>query len=576
MNAFLAAAAYFTRRSFANRLKTLRQRLKNPRYLFGFIAVCFYFWFFVIRNLSVDSVGEGGGGSFKITRWALTGLYLLQIFTSWVFGAQGRALAFRESEVDVLFQAPLSRPHILLFKLLQLQSALVLSSLFMAILTLRVGTLSAPAFAVGLWINGNLLYLHGLLVTLTVRVLGKRGGAWKALSRLPAAIFLGGLLASFGMAFQDAGGMPGIDGPAVILEHPWVEAFLAPLSPLIDLLTARTVPAFLSAAIIPVVAALVHWALLVVIDFRFEDFAVETARKVTGLKTQGLDALRKKGDFVVKSPSGWFELKPTGSTWSAFVWKNTISIGRMRRRAFIAIVAAAAMVCIMAFVGMQRGGESNDSASVIGFLIVIGTLYASLLAPAILRVDLRLDIPHFDVIKALPVRGRDLIIGEILGPVFVVWAIQVFLFVFASTLVTELGRKIIGWDLKAPILISALFGLFAINLALFTGENLLAIFLPSFVRLGKGVRAGMDQFGQNILGALVRLLGLLVLGIVPAILCAVSIIVGLQFDLSPAVAVMPGVILASLAIVAECGLLVLLAEKRYDSFDLSGENVQAE
>ena len=107
-----------------------------------------------------------------------------------------------------------------------------------------------------------------------------------------------------------------------------------------------------------------------------------------------------------------------------------------------------------------------------------------------------------------------------------------------------------------------------------TAENLLALWMPGLVRLGRGVKPGFDQMGLNLLGALVRMLALLVLFLVPAGVGVPLGMIAATLGLAIPVAIALGVIAGALVLAAESYAMICLSEKRYDRFDITSEKVQ--
>jgi hypothetical protein len=303
---------------------------------------------------------------------------------------------------------------------------------------------------------------------------------------------------------------------------------------------------------------------------------VEIAEKIQNIKSEGLGALQSKKELVVGKPRVPWQLAPTGPAWKALVWKNIISLGRLPRRLAIRLVVFVILIAALLGSFVATEGHAPNIPTRLGFVLLGLLFYVSLLAPSLVRVDLRIDIPHFDVLKAMPLRGRSLIFGEIMGTVFVLWLVQAAGCLVAAILITREGEQMFPWSDKAPALVAALCVFFALDFAIVTIENLVALWLPGFVRLGRGVRAGFDHMGQNLLGALVRMLALGLLFLLPAVVGGALGALAHALGVQPMTSVTLGAVVFTALLCGENWLLIYLSEGRYERFDVTSEIISGD
>jgi hypothetical protein len=176
----------------------------------------------------------------------------------------------------------------------------------------------------------------------------------------------------------------------------------------------------------------------------------------------------------------------------------------------------------------------------------------------------------------MPLRGRSLIFGEIMGTVFVLWLVQAAGCLVAAILITREGEQMFPWSDKAPALVAALCVFFALDFAIVTIENLVALWLPGFVRLGRGVRAGFDHMGQNLLGALVRMLALGLLFLLPAVVGGALGALAHALGVQPMTSVTLGAVVFTALLCGENWLLIYLSEGRYERFDVTSEIISGD
>jgi hypothetical protein len=147
-----SAVAYLTLRTVHNRLRAQLRRLRTPRQAIALLVGGLYFWYFLVR----PTRGEGIGASLLGSEWSLllaTLALALLVAKWWLFGADPRALAFKPAEVQFLFPAPVSRRGLVHYKLLRAQLFILVNTVIWSVL-LRGGgaNLSAWLRATALWV----------------------------------------------------------------------------------------------------------------------------------------------------------------------------------------------------------------------------------------------------------------------------------------------------------------------------------------------------------------------------------------------------------------------------------------
>ncbi|HEX5051759.1 MAG TPA: putative ABC exporter domain-containing protein [Planctomycetota bacterium] len=571
---FASAWWYYQRCVLANRAKAMLKRLRQPKYVIGLALTVTYLGWIFFFNPALS--GDGTRSADEVrgnTAVVAAAFYLLQIVITWFALSSGRGVAFREAEVQLLFPRPFTRWQILRFKWLSGQPGALIGSLIIGLMFHRFSDVDYGLVVAGFWINQSVLYAHATLVGLWLAHLKAKGGRAARCTSLPAWTMLTALLVCAASGWAAVGDATGWAAARAVAQTPWLAALSWPFTKLADLMLAPDLAGFAAAAVVPLLLLVVHGFVIWWADFRFEDQAVEIAAKIQNIKSEGIGALASKKDLVVGKPRQPWQLAPTGPAWHALVWKNVISLGRLPKRLAIRL-GFVILILVAIFSSMLVGqGDAPHVPTRIGFLLLGLLGYVSLLAPSMVRVDLRIDIPHFDVLKAMPLRGRSLIFGEVMGTVLVLWVVQAIGCLTAAILIVREGQHVFVWLDKAPALVGVLSVFFAVDFALVTSENLMALWLPGFVRLGRGVRTGFDNIGQNLMGALIRMFALMVLVVGPVFagIALGALVHGLGLPAVPSV-VTGGVVFAAL-LCGESWLLMCLSEGRYQRFDITSENV---
>jgi len=558
---FFRSVAYYLRCTARNRLLGLLRRMRQPKYLIGVVAIVAYVYLIFMRNPVLGKTANNAElRQAVVTGFAVMGL--VQVVTGWIM--QGRGIAFRESEVQFLFPRPFSRFQLLMFKWVVGLCGYVFSGLIAALIIGGGSAYSTLYFVAGFVLFQAVVSAHALLF-------GLCRSQFKTMARyIPGAALLVAIPVCAVYAWESTGGPQSLSEMLAFADTKPLSTLLAPLEFLAAPIVTRSPAAFAQASVIPLIVLALHLIAIRLGNLPFEDEAITIAAKIQEVRRSGLRGLRSKKKLVLAKPGSPWKLSPVGQVWKALVWKNVISITRFSRQTIFRIVG---IIFILAYVVSTRGGDfwGGEGATRIGVVLLILIAYISLLGPALLRVDLRIDIPHFDVLKSMPIRARSLIFGEVMGTVTVLWFVQVVVCVVAAIFITEEDGKVFTWDVKGPLLIASLCFLLSLDFLLLTGENLLALWMPGFIRLGRGAKPSLDQMGPYIVGAFAKMLGLLVLSI-PAALVGTGVgylLTWAEFNVFHAVSA--GVIAGSIILAGAGFAAIHLSEGRYNRFDITSE-----
>jgi ABC-2 type transport system permease protein len=222
-------------------------------------------------------------------------------------------------------------------------------------------------------------------------------------------------------------------------------------------------------------------------DEAFHDAADEAARR-RSRQIPGRRALTYRA-----RAEGW-QLAPTGRPEVAFVWKALMQTLRVfdRREAVRMIVILLMLTLVTASIG--RGGP----AAMLGGFAIAAAVFAVLMAPQIVRIDIRQDLQHLELLKTWPVRAASVVRGELIWPLVLITAIAWVMMTIAITLsgvvlpdVSLVWRGSVG--VAAVILAPALVA------AQLTVHNAVALMFPAWVRLGHQRARGLDAMGQRLI-----------------------------------------------------------------------------
>jgi hypothetical protein len=313
----------------------------------------------------------------------------------------------------------------------------------------------------------------------------------------------------------------------------------------------------------------VHYVWVIRSEVAFEEASIDLARKhaerVAAFRSGGWRGLRRPARRR-REP---FALRPRGLTPIAFLWKNLISAGPWFYPRNWLLVSVAVIGVVLWLAADPAFRPLMKIMSAITLPVGIWVLIAG---PMLMRREVRLMMERLDVIKSHPLRGWQVVLGEMLAPIVLLTSVEWLLLAvaavsfgaltgkFAATaLVTSLGAVGIG------LLVPPVVGL---TVAIpFAGT----LCFPGWMSAGGQAGGGMEVMGQRLIFAGGYVL-VLVLALLPAALAAaVTYFVVQWLTGMPAAALLAGAVAASLVLIGELATVVWWLGGRYERFDLSTE-----
>jgi hypothetical protein len=194
----------------------------------------------------------------------------------------------------------------------------------------------------------------------------------------------------------------------------------------------------------------------------------------------------------------------------------------------------------------------------------------SLFGPSAVRTDLRMDLRRLELLRAMPLTGRQVVAAELAAPALLLGGTQVGLVLLAVVLPVGLGgpRESALWvaaGLGAALVLPAvsLGGLFV--------QNAAVVLFPAWLP-PEGERArGIEALGQRLL-TLVGTLVVLLVGLVPGALAAALVGFVLERLLGFGVWALPFAgLAAAVVLVGEVALGVVGLGHAFDRLDVSSE-----
>ncbi len=545
----LGALLYLRVTSLRNQLISRLKRLRNPKYFAGAIFGLAYFYFFFFRHVvgspSAPRAGKHAAQAaqnlpinFADTLPLVAGLgallMLVIVILAWVLPNERPGLRFTEAETAFLFPAPISRRALINFKLLSSQFSILFTSLFFTIISNRWSFLGGNPLthAIGWWVVLSTLNLHFTGAALTISRLVE-GGVSPLRRRLYVfAIILAIVAATLawvwnGIAAPDADDVAGFAPFShyllEIIDTGALGVLLLPFKFVLGPFLAPTTQEFFLALAPALLVVVAHYMWVLRIETSFEEASLAHAEKRTAMVTALREGKRPFAAIRTKGRAAPFHLRDTGRPELAFLWKNLLSTASYINLRVFGI----AVGCVL--VGSKWYGASDFAHSkasfVVTFMALFAAVYIIVFGPHIARQDLRGDILNSDILKTYPLRGSQLLLGQLLTPIAILTGL-VWLCLLAAALTFQPSPKLAatftplvqvalaaGGALLAPVLC-------ALQLLLLNGATITfpAWFQTTRVQPGGG---GIEVMGQRLMFFAGQLL-LLIVALLPAALGAVA------------------------------------------------------
>lgn len=577
------AFVYLQATSLYNNVRQRVMRLRQPKYLVGAVIGAAYLYFFMIRK--VMGVGHAPADMRTMSPAALADIatlaalvLALYVFLEWILSRESVRLSFTETEIDFLFPAPLTRTSLIHFSLLRSQLAIFFSSFLIGLLVRRGAGLGGGhplQYATGIWLLMSTLKLHSLATSFTFeRLIGFGVRPWLRRAVLTCTLLAVALACWWPLrnALQLPVMASGADNIGRM--QTWFHGIVAtaPLSWLLVPFRWMVAPIFAPdaasflRALVPAVALLVlNYIWVVRAQVSFEDAAIVHARRHAEKATA-----KREGRLGLRAPSKPrsepFRLSARGEPALAFLWKGLVAMGPLYRLRtwLVAAVVVIATCSWLAADPARKGALAAVAFSVCGlgaWLLVLG--------PMMVQNGLRRTFERLDVLKAAPLRGWQIALGELstLATVmcFVFWLLLLFAAQALSARYDVLApMQVIATAIGLALMAPPLFGLMLC--VPFAGM----LYFPAWTLGGDGNNRGVEVMGQRMFFMLGYLITLALAAIPAALAGALAFLLG-RWMMGWGVGGLLAAICAGVVFAFELSFVLRLLGARIERFDLSQE-----
>jgi ABC-2 type transport system permease protein len=581
----VTALLYLRITSLRNALLSRFRRLKQPKYLVGAVVGVAYLYFFFLRRLR-PSQGPATAGlrdTFPVDGLpvvAAVAALLLTIFVAlyWLWPRARAALAFSEAEIAFLFPAPLSRRSLIHYRLINAQARLLFTASILTFVSSGWGFVpgNAGIRVLGWWLVLSTMDLHAVGSSFVITRLLDRGVT--SLRRQLAALCIAAVVVAGASVWTwrglrapvaaDVANVTALaDYLAILLSTGPLSWLLLPAKWVVQPLLAGDLRSLLLALGPALLVYAAHYLWVLRTEVSFEEASIARAEKRAARRNATTPEDRWRiGTGSRKARRAPFKLASVRRPELAFLWKNLLSSAEYLRPR-TALVALAVIV-----VGCNWLARTDLEVfrGIVATLSIVGAGFAVFFGPMMAYQDLRRDLPNADILKTYPLRGWQVVLGEVLTPIAII-TVLVWLMLLAASL-TFLPERI-GW-LTAGVRAAALIGLGLMAPLLCAIQvlvmNASVVLFPAWIQTGPGRASGIDVLGQRIL-FVAGLFFVMTVSLLPAAIGAAAVFLASAWfaGVPVATALAAAAVIAVLTVEIAMGIWWLGA--RFESFDLSAE-----
>jgi hypothetical protein len=253
----------------------------------------------------------------------------------------------------------------------------------------------------------------------------------------------------------------------------------------------------------------------------------------------------------------------------AFLWKNLLGAGPVfRARPWLAAAALIVLGCAW----LARDPAWRALLPVVGAIALGLSFWLLLAGPQFFRQDLRQDLPNADILKVYPLRGWQIVLGELLAPVVILTALQWLLLLAAALSLHGLPRMA---EPSAPARILGAACLAAVTpfgcALLLLIPNAAVLFFPSWVQTTRAGGRGLEVMGQRLIFFAAQLL-VFVCALLPAALAGGVVFFAAHWLFGLGVALPAGALTVIAALAGEIIAALAWLGGKFERFDLSAES----
>ena len=554
-------------------------RVKEPRYALGLLVGLAYFgWIFLVGLRIFEDAPVDSPGLPSLVETLLPVLLAVLAVGWWVSGRTHMALAFTPAESQFLFQGPITREGLLQYKLVRVQLSIVPTAIFVSVFVGPVIGVPRLPLAPSLWLLFTTIHLHQIAAGLIRSSWSGQGRAGLRRQWIPivvmgaAALALAWALWPLASTYQSVTSAEQfLTAVEIVLGHPAAVAVFLPFQIVLGPTMAVGLTSWLAAMAGGLALMAAHYIWVVRIDSAFEEAAAEA-----GVELQEITTAFKEGRLGIllaaknkRIPRPWFRLRPIGHPAVAIFWKGltgfTRTVGPMHPISLAILFFGFWLILMFMAMDVEEAG--------LAAMVLPGMLggMALFIGPLFLRNDLRTDLRRLEILKTLPLTGRDVVAAEVAGSAASLTVVSGYFFTLAF-IFFQLSTTQPFLDWRSWAAFASLWLLLPLVSGVAMGiQNWLVLVFPAWMEYGPSKSQGIDQMGGMMVSMLLTGIMLGIALLVP-VLSGAAVALRL-FPLVGFYSAIPAALAALGVLTGEVALLVVLTGEAYDELDASAEGL---
>jgi hypothetical protein len=322
-------------------------------------------------------------------------------------------------------------------------------------------------------------------------------------------------------------------------------------------------------AILPALLLLaLHYAWVVNTEVSFEEASIARAEKRAARRRASQQGDWRGNVAVAKARTPAFVLGGTGRPETAFLWKNLLATSGLFRPKTIGVLAA---VIVGGCSWLSHRPDFAAIGIVVSIVGLVSLVITVLLGPQFVRTDLRADLANADILKTYPMRGWQIVLGELLTPIAILsvvfWLALLAVYLslpgdaVARIPVDLRGAAALGLAVLAPPFI-------AIQVLM---PNAATVLFPAWVQATRDqTERGVEVLGQRLIFVASQLL-VTALVILPALIVGGLAFFVVNLIVGPGAGAALAVLAMAALLAGEAWLGIRWLGNRFEELDISSE-----
>jgi ABC-2 type transport system permease protein len=568
-------------------IRSRLKRLKQPKYFAGAVVGALYFYLVFFRNAQRPRMTPGAPGSpldalspdFLPLLAGLGALALLVVLAiNWLVPRRA-ALPFTEPEIAFLFPAPVSRRMLVHYRLLSAQLGIAFTALIFTVVFGRgrgFGDHGGYQF-IGWWLVLAMVNLHFTGTSFAYSRLLNRSLTTARRRYITFGVAAAVLLAlvvwiAFSIRLPLEADFASRDSA---MRYAAEVLHAGPMRWLLALPKLAVGPYFATGAtefalaLLPALLLLAaHYVWVVHTEVSFEEASIARAEKRAARRRASQEGDWRGNAGALKARTAPFVLTSRGAPELAFLWKNLIATGALfRPRPILGI----AVVLGGGAAWLSRQPDLEGFAAALFAMGLVGLAITVLLGPQIARQDLRTDLANSDLLKTYPLRGWQIVLGEIMAPLC---TLTIVFWVLLLTTYLALPDLDEAW-LTPALRLEAAFGLALLAPPFIALQvlipNATAVLFPAWVQATRDhTERGVEAMGQRIIFVAGQLFVMSV-ALLPALIIGAVMFFVVNLIAGPMVGGALAALSMAVLLACEAWLGVQWLGARFENLDISSE-----